>query len=325
MYDDNYSVAYAAETDSSKPEYYAERVTIGNWNKNARALGPDTYTVSILNNNLGSEWIPVLTFNAADFSATTAADDIRFSLTEGNLEARLYPKAIAEGTAQTTEGALKVLRDARHYYRITLTRGEHSAVVDNDVYAYRQITAEELVRAATLAMAVGMKNTGAAWKVKAFGGTTTSVSDGVTIASSGGVGYGKEKYFVHTISFENATPLLVTQSGKSASFLSITGNVTGETWKNGKAGGEKYYPAEYMNYGSTKVSVSSGTEFGGLYSADLKFFWLNKEETPRYTESEGYKGIKVTYPSGAQEVVFGNITPLPFIDDDFKIDTTDWQ
>ena len=325
LYDDNYSVAYAAETDSSKPEYYAERVTIGNWNKNARALGPDTYTVSILNNNLGSEWIPVLTFNAADFSATPAADDIGFSLTEGNLEARLYPKAIAEGTAQTTEGALKVLRDARHYYKITLTRGEHSADVNNGVYAYRQITAEELVRAATLAMAVGMKNTGASWKVKAFGGTTTSVSDGVTIASSGGVGYGKEKYFVHTISFENATPLLVTQSGKSASFLSITGNVTGETWKNGKAGGEKYYPAEYMNYGSTKVSVSSGTEFGGLYSADLKFFWLNKEETPRYTESEGYKGIKVTYPSGAQEVVFGNITPLPFIDDDFKIDTTDWQ
>lgn len=325
LYDDNYSVAYAAETDSSKPEYYAERVTIDNWNKTARALGPDSYTVSILNNNLGSEWIPVLTFSAADFSATTEAADIGFSLTEGILEARLYPKAIAEGTAQTTEGALKVLRDARHYYRITLNRGEHSAVVDNGVYAYRQITAEELVRAATLAMAVGMKNTGAAWKVKAFGGTTTSVSDGVTIASSGGVGYGKEKYFVHTISFENATPLLVTQSGKSASFLSITGNVTGETWKNGKAGGEKYYPAEYMNYGSTKVSVSSGTEFGGLYSADLKFFWLNKEETPRYTESEGYKGIKVTYPSGAQEVVFGNITPLPFIDDDFKIDTTDWQ
>ena len=325
LYDDNYSVAYAAETDSSKPEYYAERVTIDNWNKTARALGPDSYTVSILNNNLGSEWIPVLTFSAADFSATTEAADIGFSLTEGILEARLYPKAIAEGTAQTTEGALKVLRDARHYYRITLNRGEHSADVNNGVYAYRQITAEELVRAATLAMAVGMKNTGAAWKVKAFGKTTTSVSDGVTIASSGGVGYGKDNYFVHTITFENATPLLVTQSGKSASFLSITGNVTGETWKNGKAGDEKYYPAEYMNHGSTKISVSSGTEFGGLYSADLKFFWLNKEESPRYTESEGYKGIKVTYPSGTQEVVFGNITPLPFIGDDFKTETTDWQ
>lgn len=325
LYDDNYSVAYAAETDSSKPEYYAERVTIDNWNKTARALGPDSYTVSILNNNLGSEWIPVLTFSAADFSATTEAADIGFSLTEGILEARLYPKAIAEGTAQTTDGALKVLRDARHYYRITLTRGEHSADVNSGACAYRQITAEELVRAATLAMAVGMKNTGAAWKVKAFGKTTTSVSDGVTIASSGGVGYGKDNYFVHTITFENATPLLVTQSGKSASFLSITGNVTGETWKNGKAGDEKYYPAEYMNHGSTKISVSSGTEFGGLYSADLKFFWLNKEESPRYTESEGYKGIKVTYPSGTQEVVFGNITPLPFIGDDFKTETTDWQ
>lgn len=158
LYDDNYSVAYAAETDSSKPEYYAERVTIGNWNKTARALGPDSYTVSILNNNLGSEWIPVLTFNAADFSATTAADDIRFSLTEGILEARLYPKAIAEGTAQTTEGALKVLRDARHYYKITLTRGEHSAVVDNDVYAYRQITAEEFAVVSALSIADSLYN-----------------------------------------------------------------------------------------------------------------------------------------------------------------------
>ena len=158
LYDDNYSVAYAAETDSSKPEYYAERVTIGNWNKNARALGPDTYTVSILNNNLGSEWIPVLTFNAADFSATPAADDIGFSLTEGILEARLYPKAIAEGTAQTTEGALKVLRDARHYYKITLTRGEHSAVVDNGVYAYRQITAEEFAVVSALSIADSLYN-----------------------------------------------------------------------------------------------------------------------------------------------------------------------
>lgn len=158
LYDDNYSVAYAAETDSSKPEYYAERVTIGNWNKNARALGPDTYIVSILNNNLGSEWIPVLTFNAADFSATPAADDIGFSLTEGNLEARLYPKAIAEGTAQTTEGALKVLRDARHYYKITLTRGEHSAVVDNGVYAYRQITAEEFAVVSALSIADSLYN-----------------------------------------------------------------------------------------------------------------------------------------------------------------------
>lgn len=158
LYDDNYSVAYAAETDSSKPEYYAERVTIGNWNKNARALGPDTYTVSILNNNLGSEWIPVLTFNATDFTATTKADDIGFSLTEGNLEARLYPKAIAEGTAQTTEGALKVLRDARHYYRITLNRGEHSADVNNGVYAYRQITAEEFAVVSALSIADSLYN-----------------------------------------------------------------------------------------------------------------------------------------------------------------------
>lgn len=322
---DNYTVAYAAETDSSKPEYYAERVTIDNWNKTTRALGPDSYTVSILNNNLGSEWTDVLKFSAADFSATTEAADIGFSATEGILEARLYPKAIAEGTAQTTDGALKVLRDARHYYRITLTRGEHSAVVDKDVYAYRQITAEELVRAATLAMAVGMKNTGASWETYNSSGSYTESTPGSGTASVSSSGGEFATNFVHTINFEKLTPVLSTKAEKNVTFLSLNGTVTGETWRSWQVVNSFYYPAEYMNYDSTKISVSSGTEFGGLYSADLKFFWLNKEETPRYTESEGYKGIKVTYPSGAQEVVFGNITPLPFIDDDFKTETTDWQ
>ena len=38
---------------------------------------------------------------------------------------------------------MKVLRDARHYYKITLNREDYSADVDNGSFAYRQITAEE--------------------------------------------------------------------------------------------------------------------------------------------------------------------------------------
>lgn len=231
LYDDNYSVAYAAETDSSKPEYYAERVTIGNWNKNARALGPDTYTVSILNNNLGSEWIPVLTFNAADFSATTAADDIRFSLTEGILEARLYPKAIAEGTAQTTEGALKVLRDARHYYKITLTRGEHSAVVDNDVYAYRQITAEELVKSGLLATAYAFYLNGGGKEDLSNVDSKLMYQGESTLTSSNGgsANFGKRNYlwtdigkYEASVTMTSYSPNMLTPSLNYASIFAVS-------------------------------------------------------------------------------------------------------
>lgn len=231
LYDDNYSVAYAAETDSSKPEYYAERVTIGNWNKNARVLGPDTYTVSILNNNLGSEWIPVLTFNAADFSATTAADDIRFSLTEGILEARLYPKAIAEGTAQTTEGALKVLRDARHYYRITLNRGEHSAVVDNDVYAYRQITAEELVKSGLLATAYAFYLNGGGKEDLSNVDSKLMYQGESTLTSSNGgsANFGKRNYlwtdigkYEASVTMTSYSPNMLTPSLNYASIFAVS-------------------------------------------------------------------------------------------------------
>lgn len=231
LYDDNYSVAYAAETDSSKPEYYAERVTIGNWNKNARALGPDTYTVSILNNNLGSEWIPVLTFNAADFSATTAADDIRFSLTEGILEARLYPKAIAEGTAQTTEGALKVLRDARHYYRITLNRGEHSADVNNGVYAYRQITAEELVKSGLLATAYAFYLNGGGKEDLSNVDSKLMYQGESTLTSSNGgsANFGKRNYlwtdigkYEASVTMTSYSPNMLTPSLNYASIFAVS-------------------------------------------------------------------------------------------------------
>lgn len=310
LYDDNYSVAYAAETDSSKPEYYAERVTIGNWNKNARALGPDTYTVSILNNNLGSEWIPVLTFNAADFSATTAADDIRFSLTEGILEARLYPKAIAEGTAQTTEGALKVLRDARHYYRITLTRGEHSAVVDSGAYAYRQITAEELVRAATLAMAVGIhkavNNQGIAWTGGQSGSSTESApgSGSTSISTSGGF----LTEVVSNVTYTNYLPVVK----NNETFLTVSGKVKGNTGSNFATS----CPYKWISDGVITITGPSYLKDDiGLYSGTLTFNGV---------EITSVDKIVVNNQNVDKTVSAVGNCALPF-DSTWRDETTDWQ
>lgn len=310
LYDDNYSVAYAAETDSSKPEYYAERVTIGNWNKNARALGPDTYTVSILNNNLGSEWIPVLTFNAADFSATPAADDIGFSLTEGNLEARLYPKAIAEGTAQTTEGALKVLRDARHYYRITLNRGEHSADVNNGVYAYRQITAEELVRAATLAMAVGMhkavNNQRYAWTGGQSGSSTESApGSGITSISTSG---GAFTEVISNVTYTNFLPIVK----NNETFLTVSGKVKGNTGSNFATS----CPYKWTSDGVITITGPSYLkEDIGLYSGTL---------TLNGVESSSVDKIIVNNQNVNKTVSAVGNCALPF-DSTWRDETTDWQ
>lgn len=307
---DNYTVAYAAETDSSKPEYYAERVTIDGWNKTTRALGPDSYTVSILNNNLGSEWIPVLTFSAADFSATTEAADIGFSATEGILEARLYPKAIAEGTAQTTDGALKVLRDARHYYRITLTRGEHSAVVDKDVYAYRQITAEELVRAATLAMAVGMhkavNNQRYAWTGGQSGSSTESApgSGSTSISTSGGA----FTEVISNVTYTNFLPIVK----NNETFLTISGKVKGNTGSNFATS----CPYKWTSDGVITITGPSYLKDDiGLYSGTL---------TLNGVESSSVDKIVVNNQKVDKIVSAVGNCALPF-DSTWRDETTDWQ
>lgn len=309
---------------------YAETVTwsddIGSlWgSSNERALGPTGVRLYIRNNNLDAEWHKAVDIAGLDYSGKitpNSEEDIDAARSGNSIS--VYPASVAGGTGATS-GALKVLRDYKHYYAIALTRGNlelrytpgfDDFTSDAKVYAYRQITNEEMVRAATLAMSIGAEKT-TSWNYNLSTKKSEYKEDGktvVTVTQSGGFG---SSNLVWTLEYKDFTPTMTSKTGSSVNFLTINGRVTGETWTDNLASGSSGNdrpPNEYNCYNDDKITVSGANEeCKSFYSAELKFYWLNYEAAPRYNTNEGYKGIKISHPSGNAEKVFGNITPLPF-------------
>lgn len=328
---------------------YAERVTWSAdvpWDYSSRAVGPGSVAISIRNNNIDSGWHEVVRVSALkpdDKNIRATGTDIAAAVAAGANGILLSPAGIASTGAGTTSGELKVLRDYKHYYSITFLAGNGTPGAsfgqkeEQERYAYRQITDEELVRAATLAMAIGAKATGTGWNQ---GDSTKTYKNGngetvVTVSTSGG---NASNNLVHTLKYSSFTPSMTTKAGKDVTFLTISGNVTGETWthtlSSGTSGNNRP-PYEYHCYNSDKITVSAANDdCKGLYSADIKFNWLNYE--PNYRVEDGdTKGIMISYPNGSAGKVFGNITPLPFAkikgtwskwdNIDFQQDSAEWQ
>lgn len=165
------------------------------WDYTRRALGPTGIKLYIRNNNRADGWKPAAVITGMDYSGTvTSPNDTDVLASIGNDGVRLSPKRIAEGGG-TTDGLLKVLRDYKHYYALSLTRG---AVETNNkytpgfgewvtkpnteeplepVYAYRQITDEEL-------LIVSMDTIRSAFKKKWF--TTMGASSDLVSSSYDG-------------------------------------------------------------------------------------------------------------------------------------------
>lgn len=350
---------------------YAESVTWDTamkiWGYENRALGPTGIKLYIRNNNLDDQWHEVAAINSIDYSGTAKSLENDTSVKISNNGVSLWPMGYDTGASSTTSGALKVLRDYKHYYALSLTRGDletqkytpgfddfEKDSKDEDiakVFAYRQITDEELVRAATLAMTIGFKHArdnrygvsdNDKWSASNKAGSYTESALGlgsgkVTYESyGGGLGLiGTNVY--HKVVYENYKPEMTAKSGEKVTFLTIDAqnenSLFGETW--GKTAIEA--PTEYhtlgQQYGSSTqyyITVTGPSDVNGLYSTKLAFYWLNTDKEPRYTDKEGYKGIKISHPNGNSERVFGNITPLPFVSDGsgsagFKQDAEEWQ
>lgn len=360
-----YCFALTADEDGLKDisdhKSYEEKLQWKLYSKD-RFVGPDGYRLYVKNHNLSKDWNLAAAFDKdGKLISSENSEENNIQVKEGD------PNAISRITIVEPEkmaelgGLLKVLRDYKHYYRLEAYRknsegveirtsiggsgADYNTTTDDgiardgydygdtrSVYAYRQITAEEMVRAATLAMSVGAEATGTKWKVQAFGVSATYEykNDGkteVSVKSKGGTG--SKNYFVHTLTYTDYTPIVTSKSGKDASFLTINGIVTGETWDDWNGGGEVTPPAEYICYDGNRITVSAANnecKEKGLYSAEIVFYWLNNEKEPRYNDKEGYKGIKITYPNGSSEKVLGNITPLPFLDKNgFLNDSEEWQ
>lgn len=168
--------------DYKKDEfYYSERVSWNAYDYSERAVGPISCSIEMLNTNKSAGWIKLadLDINDGTVIPNTEIDAEDNDLILDSSKTRmltLSPKSIVNGTSSTTNGLLKVLRDAKHYYRIRCSfKDENGTTVDlpgDIVYAYRQITDEELVKSTMLVIAELIKDS----KMETYG-TGTVFSD----------------------------------------------------------------------------------------------------------------------------------------------------
>lgn len=146
---------------------YSEEVYWEAYDYSKRAQGPESYEIFMRNDNKKEDWVKICTLKAGNNSqnATLNAETVNKGIYDIDLDFTglsftVQPSGIASGTASNTDGLLKVLRDAKHYYKIEAARKvggttdiRASYGDDKSVYAYRQITDEELVKSSLLVMA----------------------------------------------------------------------------------------------------------------------------------------------------------------------------
>ena len=146
---------------------YSEEVYWEAYDYSKRAQGPESYEIFMRNDNKKDDWVKICTLKAGNNSqnATLNAETVNKGIYDIDLDFTglsftVQPSGIASGKASNTNGLLKVLRDAKHYYKIEAARKvggttdiRASYGDDKSVYAYRQITDEELVKSSLLVMA----------------------------------------------------------------------------------------------------------------------------------------------------------------------------
>ncbi len=130
--------------------FYSEFVNWKEWDYSERSIGPSAAYISIKNYNLSNSWIKIATLDENLHFASAESLTNTSIWNSGDEAIYLAPETVANTSSLLTEGVMQVLRDAKHYYSITLdsvTIGD-----DDSVYAYRQISTTELIRSAMIQM-----------------------------------------------------------------------------------------------------------------------------------------------------------------------------
>ena len=134
-------------------KYYSEKVSWSSWDEDERKILPDFAEIYIFNDDVSSEWKKLAALDLSTLEPQTPETHTDTLIEKVGTGLLLKPEKITEGSAATTDGILKVLRNAKHYYKIVLKRGEKEVQtgINRDIFACRQITDEELAKAAMLA------------------------------------------------------------------------------------------------------------------------------------------------------------------------------
>ena len=207
-------------------KYYSEKVSWSSWDEDERKILPDFAEIYIFNDDLSSEWKKLAALDLSTLEPQTPETHTDTLIEKVGTGLLLKPVGITEGSASNTDGILKVLRNAKHYYKIVLKRGEKEVQIgiNRDIYACRQITDEELAKAAMLAFSytfyimqggnADLSNVNTALKytgegsLKSTGGGSASFSKR---HSNGTIDY----------SFDSYAPEMLAPSGKYVSFIKM--------------------------------------------------------------------------------------------------------
>lgn len=224
---------------------YSEEVYWEAYDYSKRAQGPESYEIFMRNDNKKDDWVKICTLKAGNNSqnATLNAKTVNKEIYDIDLDFTglsftVQPSGIASGTASNTDGLLKVLRDAKHYYKIEAARKVGGTDIrasygdDKSVYAYRQITDEELVKSSLLVMAYAFYlNAGgnadlsnADSKLKyAEGNNLSSVNGGSAVFGGRSLlGVFEAGKYKADVSMTNYAPTQLTPAGVSSVMLGIS-------------------------------------------------------------------------------------------------------
>ena len=225
---------------------YSEEVYWEAYDYSKRAQGPESYEIFMRNDNKKDDWVKICTLKAGNNSqnATLNAEtvdkgkyDIDLDFT--GLSFTVKPSGIASGKASNTNGLLKVLRDAKHYYKIEAARKAGGTTDirasygdDKSVYAYRQITDEELVKSSLLVMAYAfylnaggkadLSNVDSKLEYDA-GNNLSSVNGGSAVFGGRSLlGVSEAGKYKADVSMTNYAPAQLTPAGVSSIMLGIS-------------------------------------------------------------------------------------------------------
>ena len=205
--------------------YYQENVNWSNtWDYEERALGPDSFSIDMKNKNLSStaNWVTIANISISDatqsITPVTTHTDTTIDVMAANNGITLKPEGLTAKTATSTDGLLKVLRDAKHYYSANLTRGAITVrqAEDESVYAYRQISDEEFTKAVMVYVTEGLSVIGKLdFESKSFSG---SIDGTITGYHRSTMNMGK----VYDINMTNYTTTINTPHETPVSLFKIT-------------------------------------------------------------------------------------------------------
>ena len=161
--------------DKTDGKYYSEYIYWDSWNYDERSIGPESAGIYIYNANLSAcknnTWVKVSTTDSyCKTSSTENLENTAIDSDDNSLS--IKPVLIAGNdtdssgnTLYVTPGPLQVLRDAKHYYKISFNGKEGSSEElsignDKSIFAYRQISDLELIRSAIITLNTGMYKIG---------------------------------------------------------------------------------------------------------------------------------------------------------------------